>query len=83
MRPKPHLKMLDHFGNPNNKQVNYKYPAEHIFAQMPSSITLTSIEFSTFSKGMWAGISGIKCRYSNQQESPLFQNRDGDELYHT
>ena len=72
VQPKPFLKKLDYFGNPGHKKVNVVYPTESIFAKMPPGVRLKSIEFSTWSEDR-AGISGTKCTYSNELESPLFK----------
>ena len=80
VRAKDLLRKLVMFGNPEGKQVDIEYPTEAIFAQMPSGVTLSSIEFSTWEQNR-AAISGIKCSYSNSQKSPLFKAKD--QLYHT
>ena len=81
VRPKDLLRKLDPFGNSRGEQVNLEYPTEAIFEQMPSGLTLTSIEFSTYHK-IDTAISGIKLRYSNMKESPLLK-KDGVHLHHT
>jgi hypothetical protein len=48
---------------------------------MPLDVTLTSIEFSTWSQ-YDSVISAIKCTYSDEQESKLF-TKDGVQLNHT
>jgi len=81
VRPKDLLRKLPYFGDPDGKQVDFEYPTEAIFAQMPPGLTLTSIQFSSWHQTSPA-ISGVKLVYSNQTESPLFK-KDGIQLYNT
>ena len=69
------------FGNPWYNKIDFEYPTEAIFAQMPPDVKLVSVQFSTWHQNNCA-ISGIKCIYSNEQESPLFK-KDGAQLYNT
>ena len=63
VRPKDLHRRLELFGNPFG-QVDFEYPNEAVFAQMPSDLKLTSLQFSCYSLTN-AEISAIKCMYSN------------------
>ena len=50
----------------------FEWPTQAVFKKMDPSVKLTSIEFK-FNR-IAETISSVKCNYSNEQSSPVFEN---------